>query len=1011
MATTKLTNPELFDLGSLNTALKLPSGTTAERPTSPSTGEWRYNTTTNLVEFWDGGAWRDLQSEDIPPIPSENFNVVTFTGDDTASKFIDVGFTPDFVWIKPMSVVSSHALYDSTRGDNNRLSSNSNGAQSTVPNEIVTNGFNIIGGTGYNDSTLGTMVAWCWKANGGTTSSNTDGSITSTVQVNNSAGISIVEYTGNGNTSQESFGHGLSSTPELIIQKSIDTLSTYGTNNWLVGGSAVGTAGSWLELNTTDAKQTDSNYWGNQLPSSTVVYISGSAERVHNESGKRFINYCFAEKAEYSKFGSYTGNGSTNGPIVNTGFEPAFVMIKSTSASGNWVMFDDKRSPLNPRNKILWANLSNAETDFVGTREVNFYSSGFQPVSSGSDDINDNGVAYIYIAFAADASAAPALADSFGVETYQGNGGTQSLAGYGFTPSMIWFKARTVAYDHGLYDSVRGGGSLIYPNLTQAASTVTNGVLSFDSSGVTIGANNKQNASDSTYVGWAWKANSIPTINTDGTIQSIVSANQASGFSVVKYTTTTGARVGHGLSQAPEIVLQKTLSSANSFFFANNLVSGTDDWEYLEMANDNAQTTNWTYYDGAEAPNATTFKDGWPNNTEMITYCFHSVDGFSKFGSYTGTGTSPGPTVTIGFQPDFLMIKSTSIAGAWFIMDSRRSPSNPRQLLLQPQSAAVEQNVGNAIDFNADNFQILDTNASRNASGQTYIYMAFKENPGTPAAIPAGEVAYLVVAAGGGAGGVGGGGGAGGLRTSYGNYTGGGIGAESNITLSAQTYTITIGAGGTASATGGAFNNDGNTGSNGTNSVFGTITSLGGGGGTGGNNQALNGGSGGGARFLANGYGQGQYGQGYDGATGDIGGGGGGAGGAGLSSTAGSCGANGGPGLNVPITGTTTYYAGGGAGGVSFASGCSATSGGIGGGGDAGANAGTANTGGGGGGGSWTNNANFTTQGGGNGGSGVVILRMNTSDYSGTTTGSPTVTTDGSETILTYTGSGTYVHS
>ena len=101
MATTKITNPDLFDLGSLDTALKLPSGTTAERPTSPSTGEWRYNTTTNLVEFWDGGAWRDLQSEDIPPIPSENFNTVLYTGDGGAARQVTgVGFKPDLVWVK-----------------------------------------------------------------------------------------------------------------------------------------------------------------------------------------------------------------------------------------------------------------------------------------------------------------------------------------------------------------------------------------------------------------------------------------------------------------------------------------------------------------------------------------------------------------------------------------------------------------------------------------------------------------------------------------------------------------------------------------------------------------------------------------------------------------------------------------------------------------------------------------------------------------------------------------------
>jgi len=398
------------------------------------------------------------------------------------------------------------------------------------------------------------------------------------------------------------------------------------------------------------------------------------------------------------------------------------------------------------------------------------------------------------------------------------------------------------------------------------------------------------------------------------------------------------------------------------------------------------------------------------NGNQYIAYCWKSVAGFSKMASYSGTGAA-GNNVTIGFEPSWIMIKRSDSTGGWLMFDNKRNPSNPRNSRLEANNDSAEQagSTSKFVDFDATSFEPQISDSEINASGGTYLYMAFKENPGTPAAIPAGEVAYLVIAAGGGAGGVGGGGGAGGLRTSYGNYTGGGQSAESNITLSAQTYTITIGAGGTASATGGAFNNDGNTGSNGTSSVFGTITSLGGGGGTGGANTALSGGSGGGCRSGS--PGSGTYGQGFDGATGDIGGGGGGAGGTGLSSTAGSCGANGGPGLNVPITGATTFYAGGGAGGVSFASGCSATSGGIGGGGDAGANAGTANTGGGGGGGSWTNNANYTTQGGGNGGSGVVILRMNTSDYSGTTTGSPTVTTDGSETILTYTGSGTYVHS
>ena len=133
MATTKITSPDLFNLESLNTALKLPSGTTAERPTSPSTGEWRYNTTTNLVEFWDGGEWRDLQSEDIPPIPSENFNTVLYDGTSATHAITGVGFQPDLVWIKDRNNTESHIWNDSTRGAGNDLSSNSTNAQANRP--------------------------------------------------------------------------------------------------------------------------------------------------------------------------------------------------------------------------------------------------------------------------------------------------------------------------------------------------------------------------------------------------------------------------------------------------------------------------------------------------------------------------------------------------------------------------------------------------------------------------------------------------------------------------------------------------------------------------------------------------------------------------------------------------------------------------------------------------------------------------------------------------------------
>ena len=269
MATTKITNPELFNLESLNTALKLPSGTTAERPTSPSTGEWRYNTTTNLVEFWDGGAWRDLQSENIPPTPSENFNTVIWTGTGSAQT-IEVGFQPDMIWYKARNQAYDHNVYDSTRGLNVFIRPNSNIAQYSASDQITgvtSTGFTL--GTGNDGNQNGTtFVAWCWKANGGTTSSNTDGSTTSTVQANTKAGFSIVSYTGTG--SATTIGHGLSSAPEFMLVKNRDDAS----KNWVVQVTALGN--NYLELNKTNDSFSSSIYFNNTAPTSSVFSVGKS---------------------------------------------------------------------------------------------------------------------------------------------------------------------------------------------------------------------------------------------------------------------------------------------------------------------------------------------------------------------------------------------------------------------------------------------------------------------------------------------------------------------------------------------------------------------------------------------------------------------------------------------------------------------------------------------------------------------------------------------------------------
>jgi len=931
MATTKITNPELFDLGSLNTALKLPSGTTAQRPTSPSTGEWRYNTTTNLVEFWDGGEWRDLQSEDIPPIPSENFNTVLYTGNGTSQSITGVGFKPDFVWVKARDRAGEwHMLSDSTRGTNSQLFSNEQNPQdtkSTVVTSFDSDGFSI-GSDNLVNFNGADYVAWCWKANGGTTTAGTGTGGTSSVthQLNGKAGFCITKFVSNNNggtSGGSTVNHGLDSTPDFIIMK-----STTSTQAWWVWHNSFTSGNDYLQLQTDGAKGSSVNVWNGTAPDASKVTLGN-----WNNQGATFIMYAFKSVAEYSKIGSYTGNGSTDGPIKNTGFEPAWLMVKGSSNSGSWIIFDNKRNTTNPRDKALRADSSAAETT-SSSIQVDFLSNGFQ--LTGTDtDYNGSGRTYIYIAFASDPSAAPALPDSFATALYAGTGSANSLSGLGFSPSLTWIKRRNSSASHSLTDSNRGNDLVLQSNETSAEAS---GQITLDSDGFTIGNDNAlRNAIGSTYVAWNWKANPIPIINTDGTIQSVVSANQAAGFSIVKYTGdgTSGATIGHGLSSAPETVISKSLDSSNNWNVFDSSLT-TNYMMKLNATNAQFDATAGTKGGGITV-DATTMtilagasnqENNNKNGDEFIAYCFASISGFSKMGSYSGGSTGSGNVITTGFQPDWIMLKRTDTSDNWTIMDSARGDGASSRRLIANTNGT--EKAATSIWFpTSTGFYFSGTGDSYNASGGTYIYMAFKTTP-TTNTVPAGQMAYLVGSGGGGSGeeaggfaSSGAGGGAGGLRTSYGLISGGGASAESNLTLSSGTYTITIGAGGSPANDGTATTVTGNA----------SISTVGGGGG-GENSTGRTGGSGGGGGSNRSGSvkyngGAGTTGEGFGGSIGDVffwsaigndfaaGGGGGGAASAGVSTNIGttSMKGQGGDGLRTTINNDAgAYFAAGGGG-------------------------------------------------------------------------------------------------
>ena len=321
-------------------------------------------------------------------------NQVLYTGNESTRSETGVGFQPDFTWIKVRSRADPHILTDAVRGTSSQLSSDTTGAQQTFSNMITSfnsDGFSLGANVDVNRNSE-TFVAWNWKANGAG-SANTDGGINSTVSVNNTAGFSIVKY-GTGTGSATTVGHGMNTTPNFIMIKPLGTVTTGG---WIVGGDNIdNTWNNVLELNSTAAKASDPSF-NNTAPTSSVFSVGNNNT---NRSGENYIAYCFANVRGFSKMGIYTGNGSTNGNFIYTGFRPSFIMIKRiTDGSEAWVMFDNKRAnSFNGVTGILKPNLSEAETTQGAGPSMDFLSNGIK-LTNTDGSFNNSGIEFIYMAF------------------------------------------------------------------------------------------------------------------------------------------------------------------------------------------------------------------------------------------------------------------------------------------------------------------------------------------------------------------------------------------------------------------------------------------------------------------------------------------------------------------------------------------------------------------------------------------------------------------------------------
>jgi len=663
----------------------------------------------------------------------------TYGGVETSIGYTGLNFQPDFVWIKRRDGTENNYLQDSVRGSTQQIYTNSTATEfneTTAITSFIANGFEMGVYNGINNSTED-YVAWCWKAGGAPSTDNvagagvvpTAGSVkingaNSTVadagttavtrqSVNTKAGFSITTYTAAGGYT---VSHGLSSAPDLIIIKALNTAGT--PIDWLIYNSIDGTGKymSFTESGGTGGAQTRA------LSFSSVT----STTFTDNWTGDSldWVAYSFKNVDGYQRVSTYTGSGSATGNYVYTtndgtasgtdGFEPAFLMIKKATASttGDWMIIDNKRSPANPRAQELFPNLNLGENDLEA---VDFYTNGFE-LATTDTDYNDSGITYLYWAIAANKdTSVPTQANSFSPTLYTGTGSSLNV----FTPNkpnFTWIKGRDTVDFHSLFDNLRG--AQVLSSDTQAAQASFSG-FTLDPNGFTVPTSGQVNGSSDTYVSWNWTAGGPGTINNDGATTSVVSANRAAGFSVVKYVgPLAGSTVGHGLGVQPRMIIQKQYTATSDWYvyFPKNVIDAN--FNYMEL-NDTVGIATTT------STNPTTTIINTAASGPIVAYCFADVTNYMKIDIYSGSGVSGKQVTGLGFDPKFVIIKrvnNTDAFSSWYMFDDKRT-TGVYSDQLEANSSAVEA-TGTYVDFITDGFQLDTTASNLNNSGSEFVYIA-----------------------------------------------------------------------------------------------------------------------------------------------------------------------------------------------------------------------------------------------------------------------------------------------
>ena len=535
--------------------------------------------------------------------------------------------------------------------------------------------------------------------------------------------------------------------------------------------------GSSVTLQEGNLKVLDLDTDSNSLVVSNIAVSSGKFYFEHhvNHEDTDYTHLGIADTSGYDvrSFGSYVGSRAdqwsiflSNGNKRNaasydsygSGFttgDIAMCAIDMDSGkvwwgkNGTWFNSGDPAAGTNAAFTNVSGDIKAAFTA-RDTGEFNFgQDSSFAGNKTAQSNTDDNGYGDFYYSPPTDYLALctqnlddPAVIPSehFGILTWSGNStDNRQITGLGFQPDLVWFKDRTNGqWWHELVDVIRGHDTAVFSNTTSAEASYTDKIHSFDSDGITIGTNDRINDVGDEYVAWCWKANGSPVSNTDGSITSSVSANTDAGFSIVSWTgTETNSTLGHGLTKAPEMIIVKGRETTEPWFVYHIATGNTDRLQLNSNTTPYASVQYWNNTTPTSSVFTVGINDGTNDlNNEMIAYCFHSVEGYSKVGSYTGlNNVADNVFVYTGFKPRYLIVKPVSVVnpGAhWYIYDSTRSTYNGASDSLVADSSAAENGAESwtaeetAIDFLSNGFKPRNSNMS-SGTGQDYIYIAFAE--------------------------------------------------------------------------------------------------------------------------------------------------------------------------------------------------------------------------------------------------------------------------------------------